>query len=124
MKVTITVTGANADDQVDFGIGAGNHDASQYGAPVWKVNGVTQGNEDDILLDVDDFVGATQTYVLETVKPFDFGHLNAGCSNDLGGNPITMSYKVEVDGKVETNVENLVVAAGQSHNKNYSYQAK
>ncbi|WP_343704041.1 hypothetical protein [Chitinophaga sp.] len=123
MKVTITVTGLAEGDQVDFGIGAGNHDASQYGAPVWKINGVTQGNEDHILLGVQEF-RANQTYVLETVKPFDFGSLNASCINGLEANTITMSYKVEVDGKAETNVENLVIAGGQSHNKNYSYQAK
>jgi hypothetical protein len=123
MKFTLTVTGAASNDQVDFTIGAGNHDASQYGSPAWKINGQTQGNESVIQLDVQNFVGATKTYILETVKPFDFGSLSVGYSNADGG-PLTISYKAEIGGNVETNVENLVVTAGQSQTKNFSYQAK
>jgi hypothetical protein len=120
LKITLTVNGADNNDQVDFSVSAGNHDASQYGAPVWKKNGATQGNEDHILIDEKSFFGSTKTYVFETVKPFDFGRLNVSYSN-LDGGPITLSYKTEVDGKVETNVENLVILAGQSQSKNFSY---
>jgi hypothetical protein len=120
MKFTISVSGADQNDQVDIAIGAGNHDASQYGAPVWKKNGTTQGNEDVLLLDIDDFAGSTKTYVIETVKPFNFGHLDVSCANTDGG-PITLSYKAEVNNKVSTNVENVVVAAGQSQNKKFTY---
>ena len=122
MKMTITINGADSNDQVDFGIAAGNHDASQYGSPVWKINGVTHGNEDDIILGINDFTGSTQTYVLETVKPFNFGNLSAHVTNHDGG-PIAVSYKTEVGGSVETNVTTTVVA-GQTHNKNYTYVAK
>jgi hypothetical protein len=123
MKFTLSVTGADQNDQIDFAVSAGNHDASQYGAPVWKINGTTQGNENVLLLDKGDFTGATKTYVIETVKPFNFGSLKVGYSNHDGA-AITMSYKAEVNGAVETNVQNLVIAAGQSQIKNFTYQPK
>lgn len=121
MKFTVKVTGADANDQVDFQAGAGNHDASQYGSPAWKINGTTQGNENFVALDTEDFVGSTKQYVIETVKAFNFGSLKVVCSNTDGG-PITLSYKAEVDGKVETNVENLVIPAGQSEVKDFTYK--
>lgn len=119
MKMTVTVTGADQNDQVDVQVSAGNHDASQYGAPVWKMNGTSQGNQQSILIDEKSFLGTTKTYVFETVKPFDFGELGISVSN-LEGGPITASYKTEVDGKVETN-ENIVVAVDQSQNKRFTY---
>ncbi|PTS98571.1 hypothetical protein DBR11_14530 [Pedobacter sp. HMWF019] len=119
MKITVTANGADASDQVDFRVTAGNHDASQYGAPVWKVNGTARGNENIVLVGSSDFTGSTKTYVFETVKPFDFGSLAVDIINSEGG-PITISYKTEVNGKVETN-ENVVVAVEQSHNKRLAY---
>ncbi len=122
MKFTITVNGADSNDQIDFLVSAGNHDASQYGSPVWKMNGATQGNEDDIALEVSNFTGNTKTYVFESVKPFDFSSLHVAVSN-FDGAPISVSYKAEVGGNVETN-ENRSVVAGQTFIKDYSYQAK
>ncbi|HWW41198.1 MULTISPECIES: hypothetical protein [Pedobacter] len=119
MKMTVTVTGADQDDQVDVQVSAANHDASQYGAPVWKINGTSQGNQNTIIIDEKSFLGTTKTYVFETVKPFDFGELSISVSN-LEGGPITASYKTEVDGKVETN-ESVVVAVDQSQNKRFTY---
>jgi len=124
MKFTLTVTGANQDDVVDFTIAAGNHDASQYGSPVWKVNGVSLGNETAVQLDEQNFAGSTKTYIVETIKPVDFGSMDVGYSNMTGGGPITISYKAEIGGNVETNVENLVVAVGQRQTKTFSYTAK
>ncbi|MFN1218175.1 hypothetical protein ACKW6Q_14485 [Chryseobacterium kwangjuense] len=123
MKFTVTVQGADSKDQVDFGVGAGNHDASQYGSPIWKINGTTQNNDDDVFLDIDHFTGTTKTYVLETVKPFNFCHFNVTVSN-FDGAPISVSYKAEVNGNVETNVENTMVAADQTYGKTYTYTAK
>lgn len=117
--MTVTVTGADQNDQVDVQVSAGNHDASQYGAPVWKMNGTSQGNQQSILIDEKSFIGTTKTYVFETVKPFDFGEMSISVVN-LEGGPITASYKTEVDGKVETN-ENMVVAVDQSQNKRFTY---
>ncbi|MEJ2901509.1 hypothetical protein WAE58_03700 [Pedobacter panaciterrae] len=119
MKMTVTVTGADQNDQVDVQVSAGNHDASQYGAPVWKMNGTSQGNQQSILIDEKSFIGTTKTYVFETVKPFDFGEMSISVVN-LEGGPITASYKTEVDGKVETN-ENMVIAVDQSQNKRFTY---
>lgn len=122
MKFTITVNGADSNDQVDFVVGAGNHDASQYGNPVWKMNGAIQGNEDHIQLAVGNFTSNTKTYVFESVKQFNFSSLNVSVSN-LDGAPVSISYKAEVNGKVETN-ETKSIAADQIFIKDYSYQAK
>lgn len=119
MKVTVTMTGADQKDQVDFQVSAGNHDASQYGSPVWKMNGTSQGNQDNVIIDEGSFIGTTKTYVFETVKPFDFGQLSINVVN-LEGGPITASYKTEINGKVETN-ENVVVAVDKSHSKTLTY---
>lgn len=121
MKMTVTVTGADQNDQVDFQVSAGNHDASQYGAPVWKMNGTSQGNQNSIIIDEGSFIGTTKTYVFETVKSFDFGELSINVVN-LEGGPITASYKAEINGKVETN-ENVAVAVGQSYNKKFTYNS-
>ncbi|WP_436489140.1 hypothetical protein [Chitinophaga sp. ARDCPP14] len=124
-KFTITVAGADDKDQVDVRVSAGNHDASQYGSPVWKINGVTQGNENVMILDIDNFVGGVKTYVVETVKPFNFSGLSVGVVNNAQvPGAVTISYKAEVDGKVETNVQNVATAASQSYNKEYTYVAK
>lgn len=122
MKFTITVNGADSNDQVDFLVSAGNHDASQYGSPVWKKNGTTEGNANTSSLEVSDFTGSTKTYVFETVKPFNFSSLHVAISN-LDGAPISVSYKAEVNGSVETD-ENKTYAAGQTFIKDYSYVAK
>lgn len=122
MKFTITVNGADSNDQVDFLVSAGNHDASQYGSPVWKKNGTTEGNANTSSLEVSDFTSSTKTYVFETVKPFNFSSLHVAISN-LDGAPISVSYKAEVNGSVETD-ENKTYAAGQTFIKDYSYVAK
>jgi hypothetical protein len=48
--------------------------------------------------------------------------LHVAVSN-FDGAPISVSYKAEVGGNVETN-ENRSVVAGQTFIKDYSYQAK
>lgn len=122
MKFTITVNGADSNDQVDFLVSAGNHDASQYGSPVWKKNGADQGNVNAIPLAIGDFTGNTKTYVFETVKPFNFSSLHVAVSN-FDGAPISVSYKAEIGGSVETD-ENKTYAAGQTFIRDYSYVAK
>ncbi|MBS0030375.1 hypothetical protein ACTJJ0_25910 [Chitinophaga sp. 22321] len=123
MKFTVTVQNAAAAGQVDFQVMAANHDASQYGAPVWKMNGVTQNNEQAIIISKGSFTGSTKTYVFETVKAFDFGKLGVTCSAVDGG-VVTLSYKAEVDGKVETSVENVAVTSAQIYIKDFSYEGK
>jgi hypothetical protein len=123
-KFTIAVTGVNDETDVAFQVNAANHDASQYGSPVWKFNNVQQGNEHIIMLNGTYFSGSTKTYVCETVKPFNFASLNVTVFNH-DGSPLTVSYKAEVDGKVETNEQNLVFNAGApSYSKNFTYTAK
>lgn len=120
MKVTISVVGAEAGDNMYWQINAANLDATHYGAPVWKVNGVTQGNTHTVELDETKFTGNTKTYVLETVKAFHVGSLNFDYTNQ--GAPMTVSYKVEIDGKAVTNVQNKVVPAGGTDDQNLTYK--
>nr|WP_295870578.1 hypothetical protein [uncultured Chitinophaga sp.] len=123
IKYTITATGVTANDNIAIQAGAGNHDASQYGASVWKINGVDQGNTDHVTIDEKKFLGTTTTYVFETVKPFNFGNLSVDVTN-MDGAPIKLSYKAEVNGAVQTNEQNLSIAAGGSLNKDYTYKAE
>lgn len=121
MKFTLKVTGADANDVLNFQVAAGNGDASQYGAPVWNVNGATQGNESVLQFDAQDFIGGTKTIVIESVKGFDFGSLNVYCANG-DATPLTVSYKAEIDGNVQTNAENLAIVTGTTHIKNFTYR--
>lgn len=123
IKYTVTATGVTANDNIDVWAGAGNHDASQYGASVWKINGVDQGNADDVNIDQEKFLGTTKTYVFETVKPFDFGSLKVHVTN-MDGAPIILSYKAETNGAVQTNEQNRSIAAGASYDKDYTYKGQ
>ncbi|QJB37945.1 hypothetical protein HF324_08830 [Chitinophaga oryzae] len=123
IKYTVTATGVTAEDDVEIWANAGNHDASQYGASVWKINGADQGNADDVNVDETKFLGATKTYVFETVKSFDFGSLSVAVSNREGA-PIIVSYKAEINGTVQTNAQNISVAAGTRHDKQFTYKGQ
>lgn len=123
MKFTLKVTGADANDVLGFQVAAGNGDASQYGAPVWKVNGTTQGNESVLEFKTQDFIGGTKTIVVESVKGFDFGSLNVYCANG-DANSLTVSYKAEIDGHVETNAENVAIVNGTTHIKDFTYRKR
>lgn len=122
VKFTITATGVTDDDNITIHALAGNGDASQYGAPVWKVNGVTQNNESSVFLKGNQFTGNTKTYVLETVKPFGITTISVECTN-RGTAPITLNFNTQVDGKVQTNVENLKVVPGEGYDKQFTYTA-
>ncbi|MBC9933148.1 hypothetical protein [Chitinophaga qingshengii] len=124
VKFTVTATSAGVIDETDITIqaAAANGDASQYGAPVWKINGVTQNNEDNIFLKGNQFNGSTKTYVLETVKPFGMATIGVECTN-RGTTPITLTFNTQVDGKVQTNVENLKVMPGEGYDKQFTYTA-
>ncbi|NML39537.1 hypothetical protein HHL17_20215 [Chitinophaga sp. G-6-1-13] len=124
IKYTVTATGVTANDNIDVMAAAGNHDASQYGASVWKINGVDQGNADDVMIDEQKFLGNTTTYVFETVKPFDFGKLSVSVTN-MDGAPIILSYKAEVNGTVQTNQQNVSIAAGSgAYTKDFTYKGQ
>lgn len=123
MKFTLKVTGADANDVLNFQIAAGNNDASQYGSVVWKVNGTAQGNESVLSFKAQDFIGGTKTIIVESVKGFDFGSLNIYCANG-DASALTVSYKAEIDGNVETNAENIAIVNGTTHTKNFTYRKR
>lgn len=122
MKFTVTVAGVEGDDYVYFQFDAGNHDASQYGKPMWKINGVTQGNETTVKLGDDDFRGNVKTYVVESATAFDFGSLSVDYTNYTA--PLTVSYKAEINGEVKENVQNRVVPAGGKEDKTFKYSGQ
>lgn len=123
IKYTVTANGVSDMDDLEFAAMAGNHDASQYGAPVWKINGAEQGNQDDVRVDDKKFLGTTKTYVFETVKGFDFGSLSVKCTN-MDGDPITLTYKAEINGQVQTNQTATVAAGAGAYMKDYTYKAQ
>ncbi|MEH3115085.1 hypothetical protein [Pedobacter terrae] len=113
-KFTITANGVNAtDDYVSFVIVGGDTKGTKT---IWKVNGVTRNNEAAISLGKDDFTGSTKTYVIETVLPVDVISASAQCINFNASYQI--SYKAEIDGKVVTNDDGVIVDV----NKDYTHQ--
>ncbi|MGN7823678.1 hypothetical protein ACTJJB_26390 [Chitinophaga sp. 22536] len=123
IKYTVAATGVSDMDDLSFSAQAANHDASQYGAPVWKINGDGQGNQDHVVVDDKKFLGSTKTYVLETVKAFDFGSLRVVCTN-MDGEPIVLTYKAEINGQVQTNETATIVAGAGSYIKDFTYKGQ
>ncbi|MBK0382839.1 hypothetical protein I5M32_07685 [Pedobacter sp. SD-b] len=118
VKFTFTVTGVNPAeiDNVSFIAVGGN---STNDKTIWKVNGVTKNNEQDISLGEDDFTGSTKTYVVESIKPLTSAQISLQCINFDA--PYKISYKAEVNGKVENDDENITVDVNKDYTHQYSY---
>lgn len=116
-KFTITVNGALHSDYLTF-VFAGVSSTSN--TTVWKVNGVTQNNQQGITLDQDDFTGNVTTYVVETVMPVEAIAASIQCLA-YGDRNYTVSYKAEIDGVVKNNDENITVAEHQDYTHQFSY---
>ena len=68
IKLTITANGVLTDDYLSF-VAVGGALSGANESTVWKVNGVTQTNEESVSLDKNDFAGTTKTYDIESVVP-------------------------------------------------------
>lgn len=116
-KITVTLDNVNAADDYVAVVAVG----TTYGAKtdVWKVNGVVRTGESSISLGDTDFTGATKTYVLETTEPirlFNGGAEIVNYKEDLG-----VHYKIEKNGKVIINENEVLKGDGSKFTKNYSF---
>lgn len=118
VKLTFTVTGVNKAevDAVSFiAVGVDNNNDKT----VWKVNGVNKNNEQAISLDENSFTGNTKTYVLESITPLDVINVSIQCINF--GTDFKVSYKAEINGKVENSDQDVTVAENKDYTHTFSY---
>lgn len=115
-KITVTVSGVEANDYASFVIVGGDY---AHTKTVWKVNGVVQNNETAISLGHDNFTGSTKTYVIESTTPLQVVTVGIQCINFDA--PYTISYKAEINGKVETNDANISVEENKDYTHDFSY---
>ncbi len=97
-KITFSVSGtfdkASGDD-FSIGAGGGKLDGTYVD---WKVNGATEIGT--VVTVGSDFVdGGISNAVIESVQKFSAGSVTISSFN-IGGDPFTVTYKVEVDGKI------------------------
>ena len=119
IKFTVTVNDVEEQDYVSFVFVGSDYDNSKT---VWKINGVTQNNENAISLDKNDFLGSTKTYVIESTKPLRLITTSSQCLNPGANNPsFKVSFKAEVNGKVVTNDENFTVTSTSDYSHKYDY---
>ncbi|GAA4791931.1 hypothetical protein GCM10023231_19830 [Olivibacter ginsenosidimutans] len=86
----------------------------------WKVNDETLKNQ-NVELDTDDFEGGA-TYVIQADEPFYGLAITLGGSTN--GSTFHISYKIEIDGKVENSEENVAIKAeDEIYTKGFSYTA-
>jgi len=104
-KITVTVSG-------DFKKAEGDYfevdviaTSTNGGNIPWKVNDETLNNQ-NVKLNSDDFDGGA-TFVIESKAPFIVAGVNLG--GFAKGAPYKVSYKIEIDGKVENSDENVEI---------------
>lgn len=119
LKFTVTVDGVDDQDYVSFVfVGASANNANT----IWKVNGVTRNNETAISLGKNDFMSGTKTYVIESTTPLRLVTTSQQCLNPGTNNPsFKVSFKAEVNGKVTTNDDNVVVSSTADYTHRYEY---
>lgn len=116
-KITVTLDNVNADqDYVSIAIAGGTGGGK---TDVWKVNGVVRTGESAIGLSKTDFVGATKTYVIETVEPIRA--FSGGVQIINYGADLKVNYKIEVDGTVKVNETPTLSGDGANLTKQYSF---
>ncbi|WP_158798233.1 hypothetical protein [Pedobacter sp. L105] len=117
-KFTITVTGASQSSYVSFVMAGIGTDISN--STVWKINNLTQSNEQAVTLGQNDFSGNTKTYVIESVIPLQTISVGVQCLSP-GDAPYTISYKAEINGEVKNNIENVQVTKTSDFTHDYTY---
>lgn len=115
-KFTIKVNGSPEDlDHIVFAFSGG---ASNHPDVVWKVNGVERPNENTVGFGTEDFTSST-TYIIESAVPLL--SISVGITVMAVEDPLTFSYKAEVNGKTLKDIKDQTVAEGSGFNVNYSY---
>lgn len=124
VKFTITVAGsvstANA-GLIDLAFNATGA-ADPTNTTLWKVNGVEQKNEALLNVTGTDFPqGKTTTIVIESVVPLTYIGAGLEFGNVTGFPVYTISYKAEIDGKVQNDDENISITGANSYDHDYNY---
>lgn len=115
-KFTITVEGANAnDDYISFVFSSRELNG---GSSIWKVNGESRPNEGAISFNDNDFIN-TKTYVIESTELLPFIAVGIQCINY--GDQLKISYKAEIDGKVAKEESKTLTGDGSDYTVDYSY---
>ncbi len=117
-KFTITVTGVDPSDAdvSDFDFSA--YSPSATSSTYWKINGVTQTNQDGIALHAAGFV-SQNTYTVELTQPANNIDVGITCVNSHA--PFTVSYTAEINGTVVKTITNQSVAAGVNFTPTFAY---
>jgi hypothetical protein len=117
-KFTITVSGVDPSDgdKSDFDFSA--YSPSATSSTYWKINGVTQTNQDGISLHATGFV-SQNTYTVELTQPADDIGVGVTCINFHA--PFTVSYTAEINGIVVKTITNQSVAAGVNFAPTFTY---
>lgn len=117
-KFTITVKGAPSSAYISFVMVGAAMDVSN--STVWKVNGVTQSNEQGVSLGLNQFSGNTQTYVVESVAPLQVISVGIQCLSPANVS-YTISYKAEINGEVKSDNQNVAVTKTADFTHDYTY---
>jgi len=119
VKLTITVNGVADSDYLSFvAVGGAASGASEN--TVWKVNGTALTDESGVSLGENDFMGSTQTYVIESVTPLSVVSVGMQFLT-FGERSYTFSYKAEVNGEVVKEENNITVTATNDYTHDYTY---
>ncbi len=118
-KFTISINSSiDSSDYLSFVIVGGGLDGNQK--TFWKVNGVTQDNQQAVSLGDNDFSNGTTTYVIESVTPFELA--TAGIQLINFDADLKYSFKVEVNGEVTVNEDNKTLTGdGSDFTKDYNF---
>lgn len=117
-KFTVTVTGAPESAYVSFVVAGIGTEVSN--TTVWKLNNVTQNNEQAVSLGRNNFTGSTQTYVIESVIPLQAISVGVQCLSPADV-PYTISYKAEINGEVKADNKNVQVTKASDFTHDYTY---
>ncbi|WP_214073240.1 hypothetical protein [Mucilaginibacter sp. dw_454] len=121
VKFTITVAGGVAATNrglIDLVFNA----AGSNNKTIWTINSVQQQNATLLTFDGISFpAGATTTFVIQSIAPVPDTRVHLDFGNAANLPAYTISYKAEIDGKVQNDDENIVINGTTSYEHDYSY---
>ncbi len=116
-KFTITVTGVNSKDVSIIGVTSA---ALNNSKSLWKINGVVQNDQTAVALSSLNFIGNTQTYIIESNTPLT-GPIAVSVSCEYLNHNFTVSFKSEINGVVKENDQNVTVTSTSNYGHDFSY---
>lgn len=121
VKFTITVAGGAAADNPAL-INLVFNAAATSNKTIWAINGVQQANEAVLKLSGTDFPsGKTTTLVITSLVPVYDANANLRFANSASLPAYTISYKAEIDGKIQNDDENISINGTNVYDHTYTY---